>query len=230
MPGTPKTVDQLVIAVDGLSYAGKTTLVHGLARQVGGVAVAEYSELAPLPPFPHRDHDDVVAGLRHFLRLECDRTAFARQSGAPVVLLDRSPLTLITYEYGLSTLGVPTDSGYAADLYSTAAESGAIFIPDGYIYLRVPETVTAQRTLKRGPIAAHLTAPSVHAGIEAAAAQFLAALPAGRRLELDGDRPKHELLREAEEFVAALPGQTTALPSWRVLAAGIGTGREATRG
>ncbi|MEV4416193.1 hypothetical protein [Catellatospora sp. NPDC049609] len=218
MAGSSQSLDPLVVAVEGLSYAGKTTLVHALAQPVGGVAVAEYAEMGPLPPFPPRDHHAVIAALAHFLRAECDRTAAGRRAGHPVVLLDRSPLTLITYEFGVATLGVPAAPSYAAELYSQAAELGEVFTPDAYIYLRVSDEVTARRAAVRGPIAAHLSAPSVRAGIERAAAAYLAALPVGRRLELDGSRPLAELLGEAEAFVAALSSQTAPVASWRVLA------------
>jgi hypothetical protein len=83
--------DPLVIAIEGLCYAGKTTLAYVLAPVVSGVVIPEYGELAAAPPFPPGDLDDVASALRHFLRLERERAAAARDANAAVVLARPKP-------------------------------------------------------------------------------------------------------------------------------------------
>jgi thymidylate kinase len=210
--------DPLVIAIEGLCYAGKTTLAHVLAPIVSGVVIAEYGELAAPPPFPPRDLDDVTAALKHFLRLEREWAAAARVANAPVVLLDRSPLTLIAHEHGIACLGVPCDSRGAAEMYTTAAESREILTPDAYLYLHVPKAVAAARQARRGPIAAHLMHPQVRAGIDRACRTYLTALPPWLYLELDGTAAPSALAATAASFLSELT-PAPAAPGWRILAA-----------
>lgn len=90
-----------MLAIEGLCLAGKTTLVHALAARLGALAVPEYADLAPLPPWPPHSREEVTAALRHFLRLEQQRGIFACRTPGRLVALDRSPLTLIAHEFGM---------------------------------------------------------------------------------------------------------------------------------
>lgn len=207
----------LTVAMEGLCYAGKTTLARALAPLTGGTVIAEYGELAAPPPFPPRNEDDVIAALRHFLRLERARAAAARAAGTAVVLLDRSPLTLIAHEHGIGRLGVPCDPLGAAEMYAAAAETGEILTPCAYLYLHVPEDVAAARQARRGPVAAHLMHPQVRAGIDRACRAYLAALPAQRFLMLDGTVPAAMLAATAALFLSRAASTPQNLPDWRIL-------------
>ncbi|MGH3854819.1 MAG: AAA family ATPase [Pseudonocardiaceae bacterium] len=214
-----------VLAVEGLCFAGKTTLAHALAARLGAVAVPEYTDLAALPPWPPRSRAEVTAALRHFLRLEQQRATLARRTPARLVVLDRSPLTLITHEFGMDRLGVPAAPGLAAHMFSEAAERGLILTPDAYVYLRVPAPVSAARQARRGRLPAHLTDPVTQAGIEAASRTYLNALPPLRRVVLDGTARVAELANMVVQLVLNLPpaGRQSA-PTWRVLAPSPATG------
>jgi hypothetical protein len=123
------------VAVEGLRFAGKTTLVTAVAERLGAVAVPEYAELATLPPWPPHTHDDVAAALRHFLRVEQQRAARASRAPGGLVVLDRSPLTVIAHEFGMDRLGIPAAPGWAARLFAEAAGRGLILTPDAYVHL-----------------------------------------------------------------------------------------------
>lgn len=209
-----------VVAVEGLCLAGKTTLVHALAARLGALAVPEYADLAPLPPWPPHSHEDVTATLHHFLRLEQQRGIFAHRTPDRLVALDRSPLTLIAHEFGMDRLGVPAEPDLAVHLFSEAAERGLILTPDAYVYLGVPSSVRAVREARRGRLPAHLTDPVTRAGIEAANRTYLDALPPRRRVVLDGRTCVADLVETVAQLVTDLPppGEQPA-PSWRVLAA-----------
>lgn len=213
----PGCADPLVIAIEGLCFAGKTTLAHTLAPLTGAVVVGEYTGMASLPPFPPRTLDDVAATLERFLRLERHRARIARAAVTTVVLLDRSPLTLIAHEYGMAALGVPCDPAGAAAIYAAAAEAGDILTPDGCLYLSVPDDVTAARQELRGPVASHLMNPQVRAGIDHACRVWLATLPPGRALELDGTAPSPALAATAARWISSLTAGLP-LPSWRTMA------------
>lgn len=219
-PATSRTAAQrepFAAAIEGLCYAGKTTLARALAPLTGGMVLPDYGELAATPRFPPRDQEDVIAALRHFLCLERARAAAARAARAAVVLLDRSPLTLIAHEHGIGHLGVPCDPHGAARLYAAAAATGEILTPGAYLYLSVPGHVAAARQARRGPVPAHLTHPQVRAGIDRACRAYLAALPAHRFLILDGTAPPATLAASAARLLShAAPG-TRSLPDWRIL-------------
>jgi hypothetical protein len=48
-----------VIAIEGCCFVGKTSLVLALSQHLGVAAIAEYADLARLPPFPARDPGDI---------------------------------------------------------------------------------------------------------------------------------------------------------------------------
>jgi thymidylate kinase len=210
---SPRSADPLVIAIEGLCYAGKTTLAHALAPLAGAVVIGEYTSLASLPPFPPRTLHDVAQALQQFLDVEQHRAHTARTAGTAVVLLDRSPLTLIAHEHGMAALGVPCDPAGAATLYSMAAEVGDILTPDGYLYLTVPDHATAERQQSRGPVAAHLMNTKARAEIDHACQGWLATLPQGHVLRLDGTVASPALAATAARWISRLT-PNRPLPSW----------------
>lgn len=209
----------LVIAVEGPSFAGKTTLASAIAPPLGAVVVPEYSDMAALPPFPPQDLSDVAAALDHFLRLEVERSRLAVDARTPVAVTDRSPLTLIAYEFAIAALGVPANPQLAVRLYSEAADEGRILHPDGYLYLRITDEVTTARTAARGPIASHLSLSHVRDGMDRVCQRYLASLAPLRWLELDGAAPLRELVHQATAFVRRLSSEPRGTaPAWWTLA------------
>ncbi len=217
----PHRHDPLVIAVEGLCYAGKTTLARSLARLTGAVLIGEYADIAAPPPFPPRSLDDVATTLEYFLLLERHRAHAARSAGVPTLVLDRSPLTLIAHECGMAALGVPSNPSGAAEIYSAAAEAGDILTPDGYLYMAVPDDVTAARQEQRGAVAAHLMNPQARARIDHACRTWLASLPPQRYLHLDGTLAPFTLAATAQRWLRGLAA-SPPVPPWRTLAAAAG--------
>jgi deoxyadenosine/deoxycytidine kinase len=210
----PHRHDPLVIAVEGLCYTGKTTLARSLARLTGTVLIGEYADIAAPPPFPPRSLDDVATALEYFLLLERHRAHAARSAGVPIVVLDRSPLTLIAHECGMAAVGVPSNPSGAAEIYSAAAEAGDILTPDGYLYLAVPDDVTAARQERRGAVAAHLMDPQVRAGIDHACRTWLDGLPPQRYLHLDGTLAPPTLAATTQRWLPGLAA-SPPVPPWR---------------
>lgn len=210
-----------VVAVEGLCFAGKTTLIRHLVDVLGPdlVTGVEYTDLGPLPPWPPADHDQVTAALRRLLGYERLRAAAVRAQLAncpdAVVLLDRSPLTLIAHEYGMQALNVPADPAGAATLFSQAAATGRILTPDAYLYLSVPDKVTVARRAARGPVAAHLDHPAVRARIDAACQAWLRLVPPARMAQLDGTLPPAAHIATVARFLDRLDGPPP--PPWRML-------------
>ncbi|MGC4885687.1 hypothetical protein [Micromonospora sp. DT227] len=226
-PNCPYDKPPVIVAIEGLCYSGKSTLIHHLAARLHPIIAPEYTDLATLPPWPPTDHSQVDAALRQFLHLDQQRARQVRTriasrvhaAGAcrsEVVLLDRSPLTLIAHEYGMQALGVPADPDGAATLYAGAAAAGQILTPNAYLYLTIPEPVADARRAARGPVAAHLDDPAVRARIDQTCRTWLRLLPPRRRLILDGTAPPSLLATTAAAFITSLGGPP--VPSWQLLA------------
>ena len=129
MTNSPVPAPPLVLAVEGLCFAGKTTLARALARRLDAPVVAEYGDLAGLPPFPPRDIAAARAALSLLLAAEAGRSRQARASGSRLVVYDRSPLSVIGHEHAMRARGVPADPETAAAWFTAAARTGAILTP-----------------------------------------------------------------------------------------------------
>lgn len=215
-----------VTAVEGLCFAGKSTLVRAVAKLTSAVIAPEYTDLAPLPAWPPLDQAAVTAALEQFEHLEALRTAEAKAqlrhraaTGLPgrVVLLDRSPLTLIAHEYGMQALAVPADPAGAAHRYTRAAAAGTILTPDLYVYVSVPDDVTAARRAARGPVADHLDHPAVRARIGAVCSTWLDLLLPDRVLRLDGAVPVPMLAAATARFLSDDTSRSRPVPPWTQL-------------
>jgi thymidylate kinase len=207
-----------VIAIEGCCFAGKTSLALALSQHLDVTAIPEYADLAPLPPFPARDLDDVRAALDHLLGVERRRAAAMRRGlrERKVVLCDRSPLSCIAFQHAIGRLGIPSDARLAAELFAAAAERGEILEPDAYIYLHIDRATALARQAVRGPVLGCLMDPSVLAAMQAFYQQFLNSLPADRRLVLDAAEPRGTLIEQAARFTHAQQALGPCPPgTWR---------------
>lgn len=221
MSATPRSRTPLIVAVEGLCFAGKTTLARALARRLATNVVAEYADLAPLPGFPPASQFAARAALLGFLALESGRARSARELGRPLVLYDRSPLTLIAHEHAMASLAIASDPRAAASWFSGAAAAGAIIAPDAYLHLVIADQAFDTRQARRGPLPPHLVSPPVRAAISRVYDTYFAAVSPDRVLRLDGCASLAQLTAGAARFIDDLPGHGTGpAPDWAVLANG----------
>jgi thymidylate kinase len=212
MTATPYPAAPQVIAVEGLCFAGKTTLARALARRLGAWLGAEYAGITALPPFPPATSAAARARLSALLAAEAVRASRARAAGTRLAVFDRSPLSVVGHEHAMRAHGVPADPQAAATWFARAADAGAILQPDAYLYLTVPDEEFRQRQRNRGQLPEHLIAPGVRSALsEFYAACFQAAGP-GRVLTLDGTAPAASLAAQAAAFVAAIPPAAPGRP------------------
>ncbi len=212
MIATPSSAPPQVIAVEGLCFAGKTTLARSLARQLDVWLGAEYADMIALPPFPPDTETTARARLSALLAADAVRARLARDAGTRLVIFDRSPLSIVGHEHAMRAHGFPADPQAATAWFARAARAGAILQPDAYLYLSVPDKAFRQRQRDRGQLPGHLTAPGVRAALsEFYAACFRAAGP-GQVLRLDGTAPAARLAAQAAAFAAALPPAVPGRP------------------
>ena len=140
----------LVIALEGVSGAGKTTVAAALAERLGGRVIPEaYERLGRTPSLAY-DSPEALGHLEHaLLSEEAARFAEAehrRANGASVVL-DTSYLGPLTYSWGLREVDGATPD-LVASLVRKARElldHNALGLPDLTLYLDVPEELATTR-------------------------------------------------------------------------------------
>jgi hypothetical protein len=198
-----------LLAAEGPCFAGKSSLIAALVHQAAATAVPEYTDLAPMPRFPPRDRNAVARDLTQLRDLDISRTALARQSAGPVVL-DRSPLSCVVFQYAMRPLAPPCDHRLAVSTFTSAAQQGLIVLPEAYLYLRLDPAGILARQRSRGPVPPCLTDPVAIARMDYAYRHFLNQLPASSRLILDGRRPLIDLTADATAFIAALQAKPPA--------------------
>ena len=144
-----------VIALEGPSYSGKTTLRRAIemAFPIGAICVVpEYVEVAGgsshIPPAPAESTEQELCDLQFFLELDQFRWKRSRGAAptATLALLDRSIHTLLAHRYAISVISrTPTLFLHACQ----AASSGLAIWPDAIIYLDTPTDLLVQRRASR---------------------------------------------------------------------------------
>lgn len=212
MTATPETAPPLVLAVEGLCFAGKTTLARALARCLGVPVAAEYADLTDLPPFPPPGQVAARMGVSALLAAEAHRSRQARACGSRLVIHDRSPLSVIGHEHAMRAHGISADPETAAAWFTAAASTEAIIAPAAYIYLSVPDDAYRQRQEARGHLPGHLVAPDVRDTLARFYDACFATMDRARVLRADGTTPLTVLTRHAAVFAARLPGTAGIMP------------------
>ncbi|MCG7523366.1 AAA family ATPase [Streptomyces sp. OfavH-34-F] len=149
----------LIIALEGPSYAGKSTAIRHLRRTALGsrafVSDCYVRHIALRDDIPPARTDSAAAQLdafERFMEIEATRLAEAAASGRQLVILDRSVDTLLAHAYALDAL-----FGYGVRHQLHHRLKTLPFLrPDHTLYLDVP----AETLHLRRKTAGHTTAKS----------------------------------------------------------------------
>jgi thymidylate kinase len=142
-----------IIAVEGPSGAGKTTVVRAAARAFGWRALPEaFERIDPPPSLRFRGPRELLSLERTLLAEEGRRYREAvegRRRGRTVIA-DTGFLGPLTYTAGLIALGDAAPSVLMAlrSLVEGPGRSHRLGLPDGIVYLEVPGRVRRRRTAR----------------------------------------------------------------------------------
>lgn len=146
-----------IIALEGPSYAGKSTAIRHLRSQgiearafVSDCYVAHFARRDRIPPARTGSAAAQLAAFEAFMNVENTRVGKAHASGRPMVILDRSVDTLLAHAHALDAL-----FGYAVQHKLRDRLQELPFLrPDHTLYLDVPAEVLGLRRKAAGHTAA----------------------------------------------------------------------------
>jgi len=139
-----------LIALEGRSASGKTTLVRAAARALGWAPLAEaFDRLDPAPSLEFRSVAELLRIEGTLLAEETRRYREARElcSRGRTVLADTGFLGPVTYTFGLVELGVvPASAGASLERSARSlVRRGHLGIPDLTVYLDTTERERRRR-------------------------------------------------------------------------------------
>lgn len=198
MGGSP-----LIVALEGASDSGKTTLARHLSTVQDWQPVlvlpcyADQADAATLPPAVERDERAQIGALSVYVEL--DRARWAAIGGAcdpRLIVIDRSWLSLLAHVYAVERAGGPAAYHAARRLLFSA---GGLVQPNLVLVLHA----SAQSRLARqekGDAAAWFTDPGFNSHV---AKFFLDEAPASKLTitHLDADLPATEIAKHAESAI-----------------------------
>jgi thymidylate kinase len=145
----------LIIAVEGASCAGKTTLAAGLADRLGLEAIGCYYHVAEDPSVlgepVARSESELLQALAAHLEIEQERhrqalAAAARDGG---VILDRSVDTLLAHVQAISRIQGLNATSQARTMVTRRITAEAAAVPHLTLLLTAEPTVLARRAASR---------------------------------------------------------------------------------
>lgn len=151
-----------IVAIDGNSFSGKTTLVEGMRTKYLYGFIPEYDIYAGggnnFPNFPPENYAEAKKSVDYFLELETRRSGDAVNKALQTnksLLMDRSFYSCINFQYIVKTTmpEIPNAYLYSLDSFIKFTEEQKIVIPNVLIYIE-PENfkVMQKRIGNRGRV------------------------------------------------------------------------------
>lgn len=133
------------IVVEGNVAVGKTTLTERINTVLAGSAIIkEYADQAnwdageTFPAFPPKSREEVLSSNVFWIDLEnrrIEKQIHANEAGKTMQIVDRSPLSLMAFEYAKWCQGILADISDIASRYIRLCDEGIYKEPAGYIHL-----------------------------------------------------------------------------------------------
>lgn len=164
-PETPVSLPEVVsipdyIVIEGNTGAGKTTITNLVVSQTGFAHIGEYGNYVnfaageTFPKFPPQNPNEVISSNTLWTQLEFRRRAHQlsageRQPGA-MQIVERSPLTLIAFEYAKMKQSIPSEIDHLLGVYYKLYGTGILKEPNGYVFIQVSPPVVQERIKLKG--------------------------------------------------------------------------------
>ena len=129
-----------VYAIEGVSGVGKTTLLNNLKKIPEISGIDEYTTYAGgHNNFPKES--GASESIEAFIKWETQRSLVAKRfTNQNIVIMDRSPLSIIVFDYALNQDS--TAFIRVAKAFQRAWEEGEILMPRGFIFIKAhPQTI-----------------------------------------------------------------------------------------
>ena len=188
----------MIIAIEGCSYSGKTTLARLLVdKYLGSTLIPEYNEIAGgsknFPP-PPQTEDDAIKAVQFFIELEHQRQRLIQKALAAndnkLIVQDRSLLTCIAFDYAIAQLG-------RFDVWNQSQQaflSQKFLLPDIILFLAVnQETIMTRKSKDNFQIPKILISPDFNYAFE----QYFRKLRLSRIIWLDANASMEAVYQEA---------------------------------
>lgn len=148
------------IAIEGNVGSGKSTVAVLFGQQYGYPHIGEYGNYVDFPGgekfpiFPPKAELDVVSSNLLWMKLEFRRQKHMvdsmRVSDKKILLVERSPLSLMAFEYAKMKLGFSYEISNLTGNYAMLVQTDHIKEPLGYVFLNVSPATVAKRIAERG--------------------------------------------------------------------------------
>lgn len=196
-----------IIAVEGIVYAGKTTLTTRLHRTLNSVLIPEYASYTNdskgFPDFPPKTPEDAALAGALFTQVEKTRLAEMKariqQEQPDFVFLDRCYLTCVAFDIASEPLIGFNIEKQSKKLWRASRK----IVPDAWIYIDIAHSTAISRTVLRPTtIPSYLLDPRL---IKGQRRFYHAASQCCRPwITLDGTKDPERIYEQAYNFVTTL--------------------------
>jgi hypothetical protein len=210
-----------VVAVEGASGAGKTTVTEAIAELTGWTPLPEaYRRLSPAPRLDFSSPAELSALEERLLREDARRysEARARARAGETVIADTGFLGPLTYTWALVALGLTATSTIPPllELARAMGARGEWGLADAYVYLDTGFAVRGPRALA-DPVGHPPDLVSRHQDVGELELGFyrdrFAPLLGDQFVRVSGDGPGRAVARQVVKSVRERPTRTAPAPS-----------------
>lgn len=148
------------VALEGNVGAGKSTVAKIFCETYGYPHLGEYGNYVNFaggerfPVFPPNDTISVMSSNPLWIKLEYRRRSHlvdsANEYEKSSFLIERSPLSLVAFEYAKMKQGFPYEVTNLLGNYAMLLDSQRLSEPSGYVFLNTSPEIVEKRIIERG--------------------------------------------------------------------------------
>lgn len=150
--------DKIIIGVDGISYAGKTTLCNKIEKQKKFNIVYESPKFANIKIKISNSINSILTNAQTTLEIEKLRTNYVITSSDLIFIYDRTIFSFIAISYAYYKIGIVNYFNNYIDNILDGIKQNRFLIPDYLIYLNInKEELTKRKKIKKKSLPSYWT-------------------------------------------------------------------------